>query len=208
LKIKQEKQLRLDDISVNTWDEMVSVYSLRIKQYGVGYKALFYPDESLHLAKLAHISRVCQSEIMPADTVLDVGCGIGDLIPFLPKCNYKGIDLVSQFVDKARSIYPNLSFECVNLVDVNEEFDWLVLAGMMGTVPLPEDLLKKAWEIAVKGVIVDFIDGRKYQGYLNSYNLEKCVAFFIELGAQQIKLYPTPQHNWTVFVVGKQSLWI
>ena len=206
--MKREQQLLLDGLPVNTWDEMVAAYHKRIENFGIGHKALFYPNETLHMAKLAHISRIAQTEISACDSVLDVGCGTGDLVPFMPICDYKGVDLVDKFIEEAHNRYPHLKFDCINVLDITEGFDWLILAGMMGSVPQPEKLLKKAWELANKGVVVDFIDILRYQGYLNSYKMGDCTDFFISLGVRQLKLYPMPRHNWTVFVAHKQSLWL
>ena len=165
--MRANPQLILDETPINTWEEMRSAYLKRIKTYGLEHKSLFYPSEALHTTKLAHISRIIHLEVKTSDSVLDIGCGTGDLIPFLPTCVYRGVDLVSEFIEEARNRFPNLQFDCVNMMNLTDKYDWIILAGMMGTVPMPEMLIKKAWELAIKGIIVDFIDSRKYQGYLN-----------------------------------------
>jgi len=206
--IRVNSKLLLDERLINNWEDMLDAYRKRIAEHGLKHKALFYPNEELHTIKLAHISRIINILIMPEDSVLDVGCGMGDITIFMPPCNYKGIDIVSEFIEEAQKRYPGLRFECGNLMDVNEKFDWVILLGMMGTVPMPEQLLQKSWGLATKGLIVDFIDTQKYQGYLNSYDLGNCTNFFLSLGAQQIHLYPTPRTNWTFYVVQKRSIWL
>lgn len=69
-------------------------------------------------------------------TVLDVGCGIGDLYPFL--CNrygwvrYIGIDIVPELIDSAARKYPAATFRCVDLVgeDFRGEFDYILMSGV------------------------------------------------------------------------------
>ena len=208
MSIRTNSQLVIDGMPVNTWDEMIKVYCKRIEEYGLGHKSLFYPNEALHAAKLAHVARILNMEIESTDTVLDVGCGIGDVVPFMPPCAYRGIDLVPEFVEEARKRYAGLQFDCANVLDLETSFDWVILLGMMGTVPLPEELIKKSWSLASKGIIVDFIDVGQYQGYLNAYQLGECTDTLLSLGAQEIKIYPTPRNNWTFFVVYKCSLWL
>ena len=47
-------------------------------------------------------------------SVLDVGCGFGDIIPFIKKraqiFSYTGVDLVPEFIDFAKNKYPNFEF--------------------------------------------------------------------------------------------------
>ena len=206
--IRVSQGLSLDGRQVSNWQEMEAAYRRRIQTHGLGHESLFYPDEALHIAKLAHMSRVLYNEVKTGESVLDVGCGTGDLIPFLPPCHYRGIDLVSEFVAEAARRYPDLTFENMNLLNIDEQYDWVLLAGMMGSVPEPEILLQKAWGLAARGIIVDFIDSSKYHGYLNSYSLGACTEFLLRQGAQQVRIYPTPKHNWTFFVVCHQSLWL
>jgi len=208
MSININSRLIIDGSPVNTWEEMTEAYRKRIEEHGLGHKSLFYPNEALHTAKLAHIARILNLEIEATDTVLDVGCGTGDIIPFMPACTYRGIDLVPEFVKEARKRHPDLQFDRANVLDIETSFEWVILLGMMGTVPLPEELIEKAWLLASKGIIVDFIDVKKYQGYLNTYRLGECTETFLSMGAQRIKLYPTPRHNWTFFVVYKRSLWL
>jgi cyclopropane fatty-acyl-phospholipid synthase-like methyltransferase len=70
--------------------------------------------------------------------VLDVGCGTGDLIKYLPKdINYVGIDISPEYIDFARSRFgaeKNKEFICA---DVNElssnyrNFDTIIAIGLL-----------------------------------------------------------------------------
>ncbi|WP_337833610.1 class I SAM-dependent methyltransferase [Desulfonema magnum] len=144
----------------------------------------------------------------PDDSVLDVGCGIGAIVPFMPPCVYKGIDLVSQSVEEARQSYPDLSFECANLTDITDKYDWVFLIAITASIPMPEVLIKKAWELSTKGMIVDFLDPCKdHRDYLNTFKMGACTDLFLEMGAQRIELYPT-RNLWNVFVVHKAPFWL
>jgi SAM-dependent methyltransferase len=41
----------------------------------------------------------------PGDRILDIGCGTGEILPFLPAVEYVGFDLSSQYIASARARY-------------------------------------------------------------------------------------------------------
>ena len=187
---------------------MVSAYRENIDTHGLGHKAFFYLSEGTHAARLSQFSSILHLIIKANDSVLDVGCGIGDVIPYLPPCVYKGIDIVGECVEKARKRYSDLTFSCMNVTDVTEQHDWIIILGITGTAPMPEVIIKKTWELARKGIVVDFLDSQKVQrDELNTYKMGACTEFFLDMGAQRIELYRT-RNSWNIYLVHKQSLWI
>ena len=51
-------------------------------------------------------------------SLLDVGCGLGDLVSFLDRrgidVNYTGVDVVEQMIARARELHPSRRFMCAN----------------------------------------------------------------------------------------------
>jgi SAM-dependent methyltransferase len=206
MNIRTNTQLILDGKLINTWEEMIFAYRKRIKKYGFNHEVLFYPDKNLRTTKLNQISKIIDKEVIEEDSLLDVGCGTGDLIKYLPTCYYRGIDIVPEFIREASIRYPDFQFDCLNIIDLKTTYTWVVLFGMMGSVPIPEKLIECAWNIATKGVIVDFIDTRKYNGCLNSFQIENCIEVFFHMGAQQVKLLCPPGCVWTYFIAYKNCI--
>jgi len=44
--------------------------------------------------------------------ILEIGCGPGTIVPFLPECEYLGFDLSPDYIQKARKRYPYARFVC------------------------------------------------------------------------------------------------
>ncbi|MCH7541987.1 class I SAM-dependent methyltransferase [Patescibacteria group bacterium] len=97
------------------------------------------------------------------DTVLDVGCGYGDLaqlVNWTP--NYYGIDINPLILKTAKKRYPNLDFKQANLLDVKEKYDWILSSGAFNVKSdNNEELLqlsiKKMWELCRKGVVLNIL---------------------------------------------------
>ena len=73
--------------------------------------------------------------IEEGDSILDFGCGLGDLVPFLwsniDDFSYMGVDINEKFVDEAARSYPDFDFRLIDSPDdVEGEFDVVVAIGV------------------------------------------------------------------------------
>lgn len=73
--------------------------------------------------------------IKPNQKLLDIGCGPGYLIDFLPEVNYTGIDIDSNYIKTAKEKYKDKIFYCTPVEDFNLEqpntFDVVIAAGVV-----------------------------------------------------------------------------
>lgn len=46
------------------------------------------------------------------DRILEIGCGPGTIVPYLPRTEYVGFDVNQEYIDQARSRFPNAAFVC------------------------------------------------------------------------------------------------
>ena len=82
--------------------------------------------------------------------MLDLGCGLGDLYPFLLErfghVIYTGMDIVPELVSAARQRYPGACFLCSDLSsdDIDETFDYVLVSGIFNNaIPNCTDFLKE-----------------------------------------------------------------
>jgi SAM-dependent methyltransferase len=91
-------------------------------------------------------SRVLVNEyIRPnlSDRILDIGCGPGTMMPFLPECNYLGVDANMSYIVSARERYGHRGkFLCgrVNQQNVSDlgTFDIVLALGLVHHLEDPE----------------------------------------------------------------------
>ncbi len=70
----------------------------------------------------------------PPKFLLDVGCGIGNLIAFTPlatKDNYLGIDISPPMIERARALHPDYCFEVADPMKFDNISDLVVAHGFL-----------------------------------------------------------------------------
>jgi cyclopropane fatty-acyl-phospholipid synthase-like methyltransferase len=71
----------------------------------------------------------------PDSRILEIGCGPGTMVPFLPQSGYLGFDLSSEYIDEARRHFPTAKFVCerVSKFSLAEDhsFDIVLAIGIL-----------------------------------------------------------------------------
>ncbi|MGE5556921.1 MAG: class I SAM-dependent methyltransferase [Caulobacteraceae bacterium] len=112
---------------------------------------------------------------MDGSSVLDVGCGFGDLYGYLKgkglNVDYTGLDINPDFIDIARKTYPDARFIVADFEDddVDGEYDWAFASGIFtlrisDNATFIRNILRKMFSICRKGFAANFLS----PGTLNS----------------------------------------
>jgi SAM-dependent methyltransferase len=82
------------------------------------------------------VERLCRSLIPPGASVLEIGCGTGDLLHAVQPRRGLGIDISQRMIEVARRKYPDLEFAAGDVealdVEADERFDCVVLSDLVG----------------------------------------------------------------------------
>jgi len=99
------------------------------------------PGRSRALAAFYHrrLSRIYQFSIPPGQSVLEVGCGEGDLLASLRPARGVGVDFSCEIVRKAQQKHPDCSFVLTSIQDLEpgQTFDFIILS----------DLINDLWDV-------------------------------------------------------------
>jgi SAM-dependent methyltransferase len=72
---------------------------------------------------------------MTGSRILEIGCGPGNVVPYLPDSEYLGFDLSSQYIRMAKRKYPNVQFVCERVsrftVGEHKSFDAVLALGIV-----------------------------------------------------------------------------
>lgn len=149
-------------------------------------------------------------------SILDVGCGLGDLSEYLrtrgvANLSYLGIDINDDMLAAARRKYPNATFERRDLLACpleNDRFDFVFGSGIFNMV-IPNwaqvtfGTLRRMYDCARKAVAVNFLS--RLSGNANPaarYSLPSEILAFLErqLSGRFVLRHDYRKNDFTVFI--------
>jgi len=80
------------------------------------------------------VERIVRFHVPPGSSVLEIGCGTGDLLAALSTSRGVGIDISPKTLEIARSKHPGLTFIVGDAEDIplSEPFDYILLSDLVG----------------------------------------------------------------------------
>ena len=146
-------------------------------------------DKNSNYHKLIKIAEYAKATYFNA-TILDVGCGTGDLSAFLREKNIKsyiGIDIYAPAIIKAKNKYPTEEFilgDVLNDALPRKKYDFVFCSGALTTklatdnYEFLEAILGKMWSLTKKGLVFNMLtdEDEDPDQDLFSYNREKVIA--------------------------------
>lgn len=146
------------------------------EKYGIDEKSLGWSKNKQEVRFEQLFKYIKQTNV----SVLDVGCGFGDLYSYLENCgnydrlDYCGIDIVDSFIEVANKKHAhkeNVQFQCTSLMTMNQEqsWDWVVECGLFGLMIYDteeqmyqylEESMKKAFALSKQGISFNFLSDK------------------------------------------------
>lgn len=114
----------------------LNIYRQKFKEFGVSPQALQWKSKGAAHQRF----RQFWAEIdFDGKNVLDVGCGFGEMGNFLTKrykdVKYKGVDIMPEFIENGKKIYPSLDLEVSDYFSrpLPETFDTIICSGALNS---------------------------------------------------------------------------
>ncbi len=140
-----------------------------LRRYGYSPWALYWSNREVQERRFQVLFEV---GIQPGQSLLDVGCGFGDLAVWLERqgcpVDYTGLDLSPDLLAEGRRRHPGLRLVEGDLFDLDPapgSFDWVVLSGTLNR-DLGDDgayarrLIPRMWDACRLGIAFNLLDAR------------------------------------------------
>ncbi|GAV21222.1 methyltransferase domain protein [Mariprofundus micogutta] len=165
--------------------EMIERHRDSVSYFGYSSEALYWESrggQKIRFEALAEIG------IRPWDSLLDVGCGFGDLYSWLNgkglPVDYTGIDLSPDILAKGLEMNPGLKLLQGEVFDFDwapESFDWIVLSGTLNW-DLHDDgeyamrVIDRMFKLCRNGVAFNMLDHRN----IDAASLLELIAYDVD----------------------------
>ena len=141
-------------------------YTKLFKKYGNDPKSLGWG--SLKGKQAIQFEVLCQIGNISNCSILDVGCGFGDLYDYIKfrgnKVDYFGVDINSEIIAAGKKQHPKIKLEVRDIESkkFKRKFDWVFFSGISSagcTYSYIEKMLKEMFHICKKGVAINLVGG-------------------------------------------------
>lgn len=150
---------------MNISDIIKKTYQSKFNKFGVDPKSLQWNSKGAAHQRFRQIW--CEIDFTNK-SVLDVGCGFGELGKFLTRkfenVSYTGIDIVPEFINEAKLLYPKLNFVCGDYFfePLPQKFDIVVCSGALNVntkdnTKYREDAIKTMFNGAKKALVFNML---------------------------------------------------
>lgn len=189
--------------------KILKYYSNLLKEYGYDPRSVGWGYKKGKQSTRFEI--LCQIGNLSNCSILDVGCGFGDLYGYLEykkiKLHYTGIDINPQLLKLARTIYPKIRVEVrdVEKRKFSRKFDWVIASGITShgaSYTYLRDVLSEMFKICKKGVAMNFVSNRidfRTKGLFYS-SPEKIMSIAFTLSNRIILRHDYMPYEFTVYI--------
>lgn len=153
-------------------------YRKTFEENGANSLGVDWGDEDELQFRYAKFSSIITLDVCPPEppvSILDVGCGWGGFYQFLKSTEipieYEGIDVVPKMIEKANSLFPDVSFKRLDVFSLptDKQYDYVICNGVLtqklsATIPEMERyanrLIQLMFDLCRHGIAVNFMSSR------------------------------------------------
>ncbi|HLD34581.1 MAG TPA: methyltransferase [Patescibacteria group bacterium] len=158
------------------FQEQIDYFESLLSKHGNNYKALDWNSpESQRLRFKVMKELFTYGKKASGVTLLDVGCGFGDLYGYLKSdgalvrhnINYSGCDISPRIIQTAKTKYPDAKFEIKNILEDRHtpKYDYIICSGIFNIrtaeiddhLAYVKEMIYRASDLATYGVGLNFL---------------------------------------------------
>ena len=207
-----KKNRKYDPMHFSEQDKtrIVSFYHPLINEYGTqDARAEGWSNDYNKLIRFQVLAGIAYLE---GQSILDVGCGFGDLYEFLSKhlrkFEYHGIDINPEMIEKAQKKYPDVEFLVADFGECNgKKFDYALSSGAMSFKiadykEIYFGYIKKMFEISEKGVAFNMLNQEYHvdDDIYAAYSIKEVSDYCGSLADKIIVRQDYLDHDFTVYL--------
>lgn len=165
-------------------------YRGALARHGNNAEGVHWASTRTQQLRFAALRRFLPQDLS-AVSLVDVGCGFGDLFVFLRErrelpFSYVGIDVVAPMVEEAVARTGRRILHCDALQDELPGADYYVCSGAMNTLTRDESelFIRRCFSAAKQGFVFNVLKGRQRAGAFNHFMPDDLLPLAMGLGVE------------------------
>jgi SAM-dependent methyltransferase len=158
-------------------DKIADIYSRRVKEHGYSHESVCWGSRNGQQLRFKVLSEIA---ILDNCSILDVGCGLADFWEYIKKItqnvDYTGIDISSEMIEKAKSQFPSLKLDCIDLLSDATlfQFDYVFASGLFNRLYENQyetmfALIEKLFSLSKYGLAFNSLSGWKKEDFQSDF---------------------------------------
>lgn len=201
-----------DDVDLHD-DRVIEYYTRRLQEYGAEPRAV---DWGSAQSQALRFSILCAVGTLDGASVLDVGCGLGDLYGYLRtvgvNVEYTGYDITPALLEAARIRFPEGRFLKRNIADLSETdlkagWDYVIASGIFYLRQQDPDaylreMVGRLARLARRGVAFNTLSARAPDKSAAEYYAEPAMVLgaCLDLTSRVVLRHDYMPHDFTVYL--------
>lgn len=182
-------------------------YSNLLKQYGPTAKGMGWGSDA---SQLLRWKVLLEAPVGEYTSLLDVGCGAGDLCERIPShVEYTGVDEEPQMIHFASIRHPNRRFICKDILLCDEKADFVVSSGLFTfrREEFFEEAIRKMWRLCNKGMAFNSLSTWGRAPVNGEFRADPCKTFdFCHTVAPYVTLRADyMRHDFTIYMLRERG---
>jgi len=198
--------------------ENIKIYDKAIKKFGLSSSSVLWDDQQSQYFRFCEL--VKHLDLSSKKSILDVGCGNGELYKFLNflgfRGTYVGSDINANLIKQAKKRFPAVEFHLVDIMEkkIARKFDYALMSGLFNvnvnqSLEWTQKFVKKMFSLSREAIAFNAIS--TYVNYKQDemfyLSPEEMFAYCVKnLSPRVTLLHHNLPYNYTI-IVYKNSTW-
>ena len=196
-------------------EKLIEFYNQNVKKHKDDIKSVAWGSKESQLKRFEILSQIADLE---GQSVLDVGCGLGDFYGWLRNkysdIRYTGIDITPSMIEIALKRFPGTKFKVQNILElkkVRPTYDYVFASGIFNRrIPRHKHFIKdtiiRMFDLSKQGIAFNIMSTKADFMKKNEYYADpsKMLNFCTNLSRRFVLRHDYMPHDFTVYVYKEQ----
>ena len=216
-----------NSINIKLYNEFIQFnlrrYNERFKKFNLNPKTLGWDKRSNQRYRFQKAIEIVK---IKNNSILDLGCGLGDFLTFLNEKNIKyksfaGVDINSSFIASFFNIFPKNKFfvnDFMSIAKINTKYDYIFAFGLINlkyknlvNFNYLKNFISKSFKITKKALVFDFISSYQVKDnspehFIITHDPSKVIKFILSDISSNVSIhhdYKNIPHKECMVVINK-----